>query len=191
MKTMKQVQRSLSCACGRTTLARGLCTVCYTLRRQDEAYFGGLRELALERDGHRCRGCGRRGAGKWSLVVHHRRPGRSVLSLMLTLCPGCHARVHRTQTLRAIVSPLLRMLWRELHPGAHEQRALDFRTPVAEPEPTFVARERWKGTKATRTHAESTRKNYDGITTNKLIHSEAETPPRPAGTKRWVEGKQL
>jgi hypothetical protein len=32
-------------------LALGLCATCYTLKRQDEEYFGGLREAVLERDG--------------------------------------------------------------------------------------------------------------------------------------------
>lgn len=31
-----------------------MCT-CYTLKRQDEEYFGGLREAVLDRDGYRCR----------------------------------------------------------------------------------------------------------------------------------------
>ena len=82
-------QRSLHCPCGRPrVLARGLCAVCYTLRRQDEAYFGGLREAVLARDGYACRVCGASGRGKRSITVHHRVPGRSVLALMISLCPG-------------------------------------------------------------------------------------------------------
>ncbi len=34
---------------------------CYTLKRQDEEDFGGLREAVLKRDGHRCRVCGNPG----------------------------------------------------------------------------------------------------------------------------------
>jgi hypothetical protein len=35
-------QRALCCPCGRPEiLARGLCASCYTMKRQDEAYFGG------------------------------------------------------------------------------------------------------------------------------------------------------
>jgi hypothetical protein len=30
----------------RKSLALGLCSTCYTLKRQDEEYFGGLRELS-------------------------------------------------------------------------------------------------------------------------------------------------
>jgi hypothetical protein len=46
------VQRALHCRCGREKiLALGLCATCYTLKRQDDEYFGGLREQVLERDG--------------------------------------------------------------------------------------------------------------------------------------------
>jgi len=84
----KSPQRLLHCPCGRArVLARGLCAVCYTLRRQDEAYFGGLREAVLARDGYCCRVCGASGRGKRSITVHHRVPGRSVLRLMISLCP--------------------------------------------------------------------------------------------------------
>jgi hypothetical protein len=39
------VQRALHCRCGRENiLALGLCATCYTLKRQDDEYFGGLRE---------------------------------------------------------------------------------------------------------------------------------------------------
>ena len=47
------VQRVLYCRCGNEKiLALGLCATCYTLKRQDEEYFGGLREAVLERDGY-------------------------------------------------------------------------------------------------------------------------------------------
>ena len=46
------VQRALYCRCGNEKiLALGLCATCYTLKRQDAEYFGGLREQVLERDG--------------------------------------------------------------------------------------------------------------------------------------------
>ena len=109
--------------------ARGLCAVCYTLRRQDEAYFGGLRESVLTRDGYACRVCGASGRGKRLITVHHRVPGRSVLRLMISLCPGCHAKVHRTHVGRSMMAPLLLELWREEHPRGHEQPALDFGAP--------------------------------------------------------------
>jgi hypothetical protein len=56
--------KTLYCPCGRQkVLALGLCASCHNLKRQDEEYFGGLRELVLERDEHRCRGCGASGRG--------------------------------------------------------------------------------------------------------------------------------
>jgi len=46
------VQRSLHCRCGnRKILAIGFCSTCYTLKRQDDEHFGGLREAVLEHDG--------------------------------------------------------------------------------------------------------------------------------------------
>jgi 5-methylcytosine-specific restriction endonuclease McrA len=123
----KPVQRAFSCPCGNfKVLALGLCATCYTLRRQDEQYFGGLREDVLERDDHTCRGCGKRGGRKRSIGVHHRRPGISTLRWMVSLCPGCHAKVHRTRVLRRRMSPFLLKLWREQHPGAPEQNLLPF-----------------------------------------------------------------
>ena len=123
----KQAQRSMHCRCGRSKIvAHGLCGTCYTLRRQDEEHFGGLREAVLERDGYRCRVCDASGRGKRSITVHHRVPGRSVRSLMLSLCPGCHARVHRTKAMLSAMPPLLLVLWREQHPKGHEQGQLDF-----------------------------------------------------------------
>ena len=51
-------QRVMHCPCGKAkVLALGLCATCYTLKRQDEEHFGGLREAVLERDGYRCRVC--------------------------------------------------------------------------------------------------------------------------------------
>lgn len=84
----KCAQRALCCPCGRTDmLALGLCATCYTLKRQDEEYFGGLRKKVLERDGYVCRVCSASGHGKRSIVVHHRVPGTSLLPLMIALCP--------------------------------------------------------------------------------------------------------
>ncbi len=71
------------------------------------------------------------------ITVHHRVPGRSVLRLMISLCPGCHAKVHRTRVGRFMMAPLLLELWREQHPRGHEQPAFDFRAqpPAAVPVP--------------------------------------------------------
>jgi 5-methylcytosine-specific restriction endonuclease McrA len=99
----------------------------YTLKRQDEEYFGGLREAVLERDGYCCRVCGASGRRKRSIVVHHRVPGKSLLHLMISLCPNCHAKVGRTQLVLSEMPPLLLELWREQHPEGHEQTTLNFR----------------------------------------------------------------
>jgi 5-methylcytosine-specific restriction endonuclease McrA len=104
-----------------------LCPTCYSLKRQDQEYFGGLREQVLERDEYRCRVFEAPGRDKRSITVHHRVPGKSVLNLMISLCPGCHAKVHRTKAVLSQMPPLLLELWREQHPEGHEQTALDFR----------------------------------------------------------------
>ena len=123
-------QRRMHCPCGRAKIiARGLCGVCYTLRQHDRRYFGGLREAVLARDGYSCRVCGAPGRRKRSILVHHRAPGKSILGLMIALCPGCHAKVHRTRNVLRAMPPLLLQLWREQHPRGHEQTRLDFRPP--------------------------------------------------------------
>jgi hypothetical protein len=122
------VQRGLCCPCGRPGIvAFGLCPTCYSLKRQDQEYFGGLREQVLERDEYRCRVCEAPGRDKRSITVHHRVPGKSVLNLMISLCPGCHAKVHRTKAVLSQMPPLLLELWREQHPEGHEQISLVFR----------------------------------------------------------------
>lgn len=131
------VQRSICCPCGNDeVLALGLCATCYTLKRQDEEYFGGHREGVLSRDGYRCAvpGCTTLKRGKRSVAVHHRMPGNSDPELMITLCLACHAKVTRTRFFHREWPPLLRVLWREQHPQAHEQTALNFREkkPAAE-----------------------------------------------------------
>ncbi len=116
----------MHCPCGNAkVVALGLCATCYTLKRQDEEYFGGLREAVLERDGYRCRVCDASGRDKRSIIVHHRIPGRSVLNLMLSLCAGCYAKIQRTKVLLWAMQPLLLKLWREQHPKGHEQKQLD------------------------------------------------------------------
>ena len=137
-------QRSLYCSCGRDKIiASGHCATCYTLRRQDAAYFSGLREMVLARDGYACRACGASGRDKRSITVHHRIPGKSLLPLMISLCPGCHAKVHRTQAVLAQMPALLLELWREQHPHGHEQTFLNF-APTPKPlamVPLFPLRE--------------------------------------------------
>ena len=126
-------QRVLHCGCGDPKVVKlGLCATCYTLRRQDEEYFGGLREAVLERDGRMCRVCAELPEVERLCVglppcVHHRVPGRSKLHLMITLCLAHHAMVTRTSALLKEWPELLRVLWREQHPKAHEQRRLNFK----------------------------------------------------------------
>ena len=76
------------------------------------------------------------GRDKRSIVVHDRVPGRSVLRLMVCLCPGCHAKVHRTRAALSAMPPLLLQLWREQHPNGHEQVQLDFSIRRAAAQPT-------------------------------------------------------
>ncbi len=135
-------QLAMTCRCGQTKiLALGLCATCYTLKRHDEEYFGGLREAVLERDGYACRVCGASGRNKRSITVHHRVPGKSKLHLMISLCPGCHAKVHRTKAVLSEMPPLLLELWREQHPHGHEQFMLGLNTqPALEKNPAPTAR---------------------------------------------------
>jgi hypothetical protein len=72
----KAVQSAICCSCGRVQiLALGLCASCYSLKRQDDEYYGGLREAVLKRDAYCCRVCGASGRDKRSITVHHRVPG--------------------------------------------------------------------------------------------------------------------
>ena len=73
------------------------------------------------------------------MIVHHRAPGKSVLALMIALCPGCHAKVHRTKAVLKAWPLLLLELWREQHPTGHEQKTLEFdlKKPPAKPVSLF------------------------------------------------------
>jgi hypothetical protein len=81
-------------------------------------------EAVLERDGYRCRVCNASGRDDPSIIVHRRVPGQSVLRLMTSLRPGCHAKVHRTIAVLTEMPPLLLELWREQHPRGDEQTIL-------------------------------------------------------------------
>ena len=121
-------QATLWCrSCGSSAGPRlhGLCRRCYTRDWRNRSAFAGLRPRVIARDGWACQVCGRRGAGK-RLHVHHRRPGLSREHLLITLCAGCHARIHHTRCWRALPGLPAAALWREQHPGAPEQLALDF-----------------------------------------------------------------
>ena len=128
-KMNKPQQIVMHCPCGNAkVLAKGLCSTCYTLKRQDEEYFGGHREEVLKRDDYRCRvaECVTVKRGKRSVTVHHREPGNSDPAKMLTLCLACHAKVTRTLHVQDDWPEFLRVLWREQHPEGHEQHALNF-----------------------------------------------------------------
>ena len=113
-------QRGMFCPCGRIEiLAVGLCSSCYSMKRQDEENYGGLREAVLDRDQRRCRACPN--IERRKLCVHHRVPAVSKLDLMITLCTACHAIVERTQIVLGEMTPLLLVLWREKHPEGKEQ----------------------------------------------------------------------
>ncbi|HTF70056.1 MAG TPA: hypothetical protein VK638_46000, partial [Edaphobacter sp.] len=49
---------------------------------------------------------------------------------LITLCPACHATVERLQRLDRYLPPLLLALWREQHPDAGEQLALEMDTSL-------------------------------------------------------------
>ena len=71
----------------------------YTKKAKDNYYFGGNRDAALKRDNHTCQHCG----SKDDLHVHHKdgngvtntkETRNNALDNLLTLCCGCHTRVH-------------------------------------------------------------------------------------------------
>jgi hypothetical protein len=69
---MKPKQIVMHCPCGQPkVLAKGLCSTCYTLKRQDETYYGGRREEVLKRDDYRCSvpGCTTVKRGKRSVAL--------------------------------------------------------------------------------------------------------------------------
>jgi hypothetical protein len=114
----------LFCPCGRDfPWVRGLCRACYRAAARSRQRFDGLREEILERDRHACRACG---AGE-RLHVHHRKPGVHQRELLITVCAGCHARLHRLGAVRCWIPELLAVLWEEQHPGM----AVQLQFPVA------------------------------------------------------------
>ena len=116
-------QRFLHCLVCRSAelCSAGLCRSCYDAVYHSEAYFGGLKEVVLDRDGRCCRTC-----GDPTDLVHHRKPAVNELAWLITVCARCHAVVHRLQRLDRYLPPLLLDLWREQHPkaAAAEQLAL-------------------------------------------------------------------
>ena len=106
-------QLSFLCSCGKKPIelkTLGCCRSCYDRRYRSLRLFGGLRERVLKRDRFGCRVCG----ASAPLVVHH-RDGRNEARLLVTLCAGCHMRLHHSYGFRHWLSGLLLRLWRELH----------------------------------------------------------------------------
>jgi hypothetical protein len=87
-------------------------STCYTLNRQDEEYFGGLKERVLERDEYRRRVCGAPGRVKRSIIVHHRVAGVSKFDLMISLCPGCRAKALGTIAVLSAMPAFVRIMER-------------------------------------------------------------------------------
>jgi hypothetical protein len=113
---------ALFCGCGRRPVELKkpyCCRPCYCRRYRSLRFFGGLREVVLKRDRFRCRACG----ASARLVVHH-RSGDNQKRRLITLCIGCHTRVHRYRALRSWVPEVLIKLWREWHPSEPVQLQL-------------------------------------------------------------------
>lgn len=116
-------QRAFFCSCGRPLENRlSVCRVCAWQGSYSARYFGGHRSEVLERDGKQCRTCG---SGQ-TLHVHHRQPGLHDPEWLVTLCAGCHARVHRLQGLRHWLPPVLLQFWKEQHPHTPQQVQFDW-----------------------------------------------------------------
>jgi hypothetical protein len=122
---VQRAQLALFCGCGRRASVelrrRGACRLCYGRRYRSLRFFGGLREVILKRDRFRCRAC----SASARLVVHH-RSGVNQKRWLITLCIGCHTRVHRFRALRSWVPEVLLKLWRERHPREPVQLQLPF-----------------------------------------------------------------
>ena len=118
MNPLQQIP--LCCPCGSPDLyRRGFCKGCYNRQRRDRSRFAGKRERILERDHRTCRVC----LAPAPLVVHHRRPSNRPAAL-ITLCRGCHARLHRLRAIDRWVPAALEELWAEQHPSSPRQLQL-------------------------------------------------------------------
>lgn len=60
-------------------------------------------------------------------MVHHRRPGVHDPAWLVTICPACHAVIHRLRANRRWLPDPLVELWREQHPDV----SLQLQFPVA------------------------------------------------------------
>ena len=66
-------------------------------RRTHNREWARIRRQVLDRDGWRCRACGRPGRLEVDHVLPLERGGTNDLSNLQTLCPGCHIRKTRTE----------------------------------------------------------------------------------------------
>src|SRR5665213_422842 len=131
-------QLSFLCACGGKAVelrTLGCCRSCYDRQYRSRRLFGGLRDRVLKRDGYRCRGCG---SGS-RLLVHH-RDNRNEEELLLTLCIGCHMRVHHSYGFRHWLPAMLLRLWRDWHQGEPVQLQLSLEWTAEEVEASSVER---------------------------------------------------
>ena len=102
------------------TLA-GFCASCYRQRRHSARYFAGVRDQVLLREGYRCQGCG--AGNQW--------PGIHDAKWLVTLCPACHAVVHKLLAHRRWLPDPLLALWREQHPALPLQLQFAINLPSA------------------------------------------------------------
>ena len=125
----ERIQAVFMCACGSLeVVAKGMCPRCLARQHHDQKYFGGYREMVLERDSWTCQGCLYRPKqeDRDYIVVHHRVPGISKPEVMISLCAACHAIVERMKAVRVWLPPQLIILWREKHPEAAYQLQFPF-----------------------------------------------------------------
>ena len=122
-------QKLLFCPdCGGVPSIAGLCAACYRQRRHSARSFAGLRDQVLRRDGFQCQGCG---AGN-QRPVHHRKPGIHHEKWLVTICPACHAIIHKLQAHRRWLPGPLLELWREQHPAVPVQLQLAIRATISD-----------------------------------------------------------
>lgn len=108
-------QHALFCHCGQLPPAvAGRCRRCYQRFADSRRRFGGQRDAVLVRDRNCCVACGGQPVRPH---VHHRRPGWNRSQGLGTVCPQCHARIHKLTALeRGWLPPRLVELWAEQHP---------------------------------------------------------------------------
>lgn len=109
----------------------GLCPRCARRARLSRERFAGEREAALRRDNYQCRICGNLD----QIVLHHRRPGVNVREAYITLCRGCHNRIHHTHRPGFGFLDMMRRLWREVNADVAEQRLLELLADSGVPDP--------------------------------------------------------